>query len=318
VGNGAIPPSGAAITALTYRYVVGGTSGNVGGGAITSLRTPVAGITGVTNLAASTGAADQQSIDDAMRLAPESIKARDRAVTADDYEFLAAESSTEVAIVRCLPPRVNDATVKAPFVAGDPWTFAAIDRSPGNVTVIIVSDQGPAVPRPDPPPDLIWLVQTYLDKRRTVTARLAVTGPRYVPIQVQVTAIPWQSAINQGLIASPNDLAASISAKIQQYLHPVHGGSDGSGWQVGQSVYIADLFKFIQPSDTIGFISTISLMAETPLYHFPPYGTGAPNTPLGSTERPVQPGPPGVWVWIMDYELVCYGTTSQVTLGAAM
>ncbi len=310
VGNGTIPATGASITADTYRYVVGGTSGNVGGGAITSLRTPVPGITGVTNLAASTDAADQEPIAKAMRRAPESIKARDRAVTADDYEFLAAEASTEVAIVRCLPPRVND--------AGDPWTFAAIDRSPGNVTVIIVPDQGPAVPRPDPTADLLREVQAYLDKRRTVTARLAVTGPRYVPIQVLVTAVPWRAAINQGLIASAADLATFISAKIQQYLHPVHGGSDGSGWQVGRSVYIADLFKFIQPSDTIGFISTITLMAETPLYHFPPYGTGLPNTPLGPGERPVQPDPPGVWVQIMDYELVCYGTTSKVTLGAPM
>jgi len=267
----------------------------------------VLGITAVTNLAPSTGAADTQPIEEAIRQAPDSIKTRDRAVTADDYEFLAVESSTEIAIVRCLTPRVNDASVLPPFTAGAPWTFAAIDRSPGNVTVIIVPDQGPAVPRPVPSTDLLMEVQAYLDARRTVTAQLAVTGPRYVPIDVAVTVVPWKSAISQGLITSGADLATSISLKIQQYLHPVHGGLNGSGWQVGQSVYIADLFNFIQPPDTVGFIYAVTVAPETPLYHFPPYGIGGPVLP---GERPVALSPPGVWVWLMDYELACYGTAN--------
>jgi predicted phage baseplate assembly protein len=310
IGNGSIPVSGAQIAAASYRYVVGGTSGNVGGGAVTSLRTVVAGITGVTNHAASTGAADQQPIEDAMRLAPDSIKARDRAVTAADYEILATQASTDVAVVRCLEPRIWEANPPAPFVAGDPWTFAAIDRSPGNVTVIIVPGDGAGVPRPDATPDLLRTVQAYLDDRRTLTARLTITGPRYVPIQAVAMVNVWQTAIDQGL-ATQVGVQNFVMQQIQQYLHPVHGGLDGSGWQVGQSVFIADLFKFIQPSDSIGFISSLALTAEPPLYHFPPLGIGGALLP---GERPFPPDPLGVWARVTDFELVCFGQSSAVTV----
>ena len=46
--------------------------------------------------------ADEEPIDDTLRRAPEQLKIRDRAVTADDYEFLAREASNDVVISRCL------------------------------------------------------------------------------------------------------------------------------------------------------------------------------------------------------------------------
>src|SRR5262249_55204062 len=70
VGNGSIPVSGTPIKAAQYRYVAGGTSGNVGAGVVTSLRSVVSGLTGVTNHSAATGASDEQPIEDALRLAP--------------------------------------------------------------------------------------------------------------------------------------------------------------------------------------------------------------------------------------------------------
>ena len=70
-GHGTIPAAGSTITAMTYRYAAGGVSGNIGAARISGLRTPMAGITAVTNLASSFGASDEEPIEDTLRRAPE-------------------------------------------------------------------------------------------------------------------------------------------------------------------------------------------------------------------------------------------------------
>jgi predicted phage baseplate assembly protein len=106
-GTGSIPPQGAQISALTYRYVVNGLSGNVGAGQINGLVRRLDGIVGVINNIASFDAADEEAIEDTLLRAPEQLKSHDRAVTAEDYETLALEATSEVAIVRCLPPHLE-------------------------------------------------------------------------------------------------------------------------------------------------------------------------------------------------------------------
>jgi predicted phage baseplate assembly protein len=298
--HGTIPPTGAQITAVTYRYVAGGLSGNVGVGQINALSKLLPGIASVTNFSASFDAADEETIEDTLNRAPMELKSRDRAVTTEDYEVLASEASNEVVIVRCLAPRLHDDQgAPGTWNIGDPWSFAGINRAPGNVNVIIVPDQGIVIARPYPSKDLLQEVQAYLDKRRDLTASLLVSGPYYLPIAVTVNVTVWKRAISQGLIGGPNDVVTDMQNKLQQYLHPIYGGLDGKGWQVGQSVFIADLFKAIMPAENIGFISSLTLTAEPPAY--------TPGT------RPSQPASPGAWVSVADYELVCYGTSSTIT-----
>ena len=137
VGHGSIPPAGSQVRAARYRYVSAGAAGNVAPAQVTVLGVPVPGITNVSNLGPGLDGADEEPIEDTLRRAPEELKIRDRAVTADDYEFLAREASNDVRIVRCLTPRLQAAVAPGPAPAawqkGDPWTFAGIVRAPGNV-----------------------------------------------------------------------------------------------------------------------------------------------------------------------------------------
>jgi predicted phage baseplate assembly protein len=270
-GHGTVPALGDIIVATMYRYVAGGISGNVGAGKIVTIRTPVAGITSVTNLFSAYGGSDAEDIEETKRRAPELLRNRYRAVTTEDYEFLTAEASTELATQRCLEPRSD---FNQPF--------GGLDRSPGNVNIIIVPNIGPVLsPTPPATPELI------------ITARMSVSGPKYLPVDVSIAASAWQKAIDQGLISGPADVQTLINQKIQQYLHPVAGGLDGKGWQVGQNVFIADLYKAVMPSQDIGFISTLQIQGGTPLYTPP--------------NRPFAPTPLGAWVRLADYELVCLG-----------
>lgn len=314
-GHGSIPAAGAAVvaeldptTTLGYRYVAGGSSGNVGAGAINQLRTLVSGIVAVQNLASSFGGSDEEAIEETKRRAPEVLRNRYRAVTAEDYEYLAREATTDVAIVRCLAPRTNIAAgpgLPPAWEADDPWTFGALDRAPGHVNLIVVPDYGPAEPRPQPSADLLHEVRRYLDGRRAVTARLIVSGPRYVPIKATVEVTVFQRAIDNGLVASAPAVAAETDARISAFLHPTCGGADGSGWQVGQAVYIADLFKAIMPADNVGFISKVAIEAQVPLYHQPPLGPGGGWDDLRERPFSLSLGVPGAAVRLADYELVC-------------
>lgn len=293
--HGTIPLKGAQITALTYRYVAGGVSGNVGAGQVNALTAALPGIASVNNLSASFDAADEETIEDTLQRAPLELKSGDRAVTAGDYELLAVEANNEVAIVRCLPPRLHTSQESGPWNTGDPWTFANVIRAPGNVNVIIVPNQGTGTPRPAPSKDLLQEVQAYLDLRRDITAALRVSGPYYLPISVTASVTVWQKAIFQGLVSSANDVIADMTKKLQLYLHPIYGGLDGKGWQVGQSVFSPDLFKAIMPDESVGFITALSLAAETPAY----LPAARPTPPAGDG---------GSWVSVADYELICCGT----------
>jgi predicted phage baseplate assembly protein len=303
-GHGSIPNQNAQITATTYRYVAGGLAGNVGSGKINALLSTVNGIASVINIMSASGAADEEPIEDTLGRAPEQLRQRDRAITMEDYEALARESSDDVAIVKCLDPRIQDTTnVTTPTKLGAPWTFGALDRSPGNVNVVIVSDQGPNVPQPQPSNDTLYTVQGYLDQRRDLTARLLVTGPRYLPIIVSVNVVVWQSiATNPTVLTTIQDDTLN---NIMQFLHPTRGGLDGTGWQVGQSVFVTDLFKAIQPSPDIGYISTLTIWADIPAYHFPPLGPGGPFNQPVERPYPIPTSPGGASVRLADYELVC-------------
>jgi Baseplate J-like protein len=308
-GRGSVPPAGKPITAGSYRYVDSGAAGNVGSGLVDTVHTPVDGVVEVTNPLAAEGGSDEEPVEATKRRAPDLLRNRNRAVTAEDYEVLAREATTDVAIVRCLTPRVLDADVDSERKQGDPWTYGGLIRAPGNVNLVIVPDAGLATRRPEPSIGLIHEVLADLDRRRDLATHLHVTGPRYLPVKPVVDARVWQRAIDQGRIRNANEVYAQVRASAERFLHPLRGGPDGRGWQVGQSVFASDVYAAIRPPVEHGYIASLDLVALVPPYHDPPYGPGGAwskderpsplNIPLPSAPAPV--------VLVADYELVCFG-----------
>jgi Baseplate J-like protein len=284
-GHGSIPAPGSLIRARTYRHVASGAAGNVPAGKVVVAGTKPdgtvpAGLDVITNLLAAHDGIDEEATEDTLRRAPERLKVQDRAITADDFAHLAREASSDVRISRCLTPYPPH---------DEPWTFGGIDRAPGNVSVIVVPDQGSEVAQPEPPPELIETVRAYLDARRDLTVRLFVHRPRYLPIVTEVSVRVWREAVRAGVdVTQVHD---DVERKIGAFLHPTRGGPDGRGWQVGQPVFSSDLFRAVMPPETVGYIEQISV---------------APGTPAYPGGRPF-PQPPGASVQVADYELVCAG-----------
>ena len=88
---GAIPPKGALMRFTRYRHG-GGRPGNVAAGSLTTLRTSLAGVDTVTNPQPANGGVDPEALDHARQRAAMEIRTRYRAVTAEDFEFLAGEA----------------------------------------------------------------------------------------------------------------------------------------------------------------------------------------------------------------------------------
>src|SRR5262245_49996495 len=145
--RGLIPPSGKDnIRALSYRSG-GGKTGNRAAGMITELKTTIPFVDAVVNHQPSNGGTDQEDVNDVLVRGPRHIKSRDRAITKEDFEWLAHQAAGEIAKTRCLP------TTR--LVAGN-----LQGETPGWVTVIIVPAGEMA--EPVPTEGLIRAVKNYL------------------------------------------------------------------------------------------------------------------------------------------------------------
>ena len=227
---------------------------------------PATGITSVTNLGPGRDGADEEPIEETMRRAPEELKIRDRAVTVDDYEFLAREASTDVAIQRCLTPRLQTAVGPAQppaWQAGDPWTFGGIDprarqRQPDHrARPGLDGRHGPSPPRTRSG----WC-SAYLEPRRDLTAHLQVVGPRYLPVIVSVEPVVWQEALDAG--ADQDKVRGRHPGPDPHLPAPDPRRARRHGLAGRQPVFTSDLFRAIMPTEDLGYISTLQVQGRTP------------------------------------------------------
>jgi predicted phage baseplate assembly protein len=314
-GHGSVPPAGASVRAVRYRYVDSGAAGNVPHSRVTvpsSTRSgSIPAAVSVSNLGPARNGVDEQPIEETLRRAPERLTTRDRAVTAEDYELLVRSADSTMRINRCLTPRAQSADLAGTWQKGDPWTFGGILRAPGTVNVIVVPDRGPAVDRPEPGQEELRHVRAHLESRRDLTAHLTVVGPRYLPVVVKAEVTLWKAASDAGVI--PAEVEAETLSAVRRFLHPTAGGPEGTGWRIGQPVLTSDLYAAIVPPDDVGYLSLLQVRPDIPLYHFPPFdplGTATNYDP--ARERPIPLDPLGPSVRVADYELVCAADRHEV------
>jgi len=101
---GKVPPQGRHVRFSTYR-TGGGVSGNVGARTLVVLRSSIPYVASVINYAPAIGGTDTEDIEHARWRAPQVLRSRDRAVTAEDFEVLALQATPAVARARCIDVR---------------------------------------------------------------------------------------------------------------------------------------------------------------------------------------------------------------------
>lgn len=220
--QGKIPLAGREnIVARLYRYG-GGAAGNVAAGKISALQTSIAYVEGVTNRRAAEGGTDEEPIDDAKLRGSRTIKARDRAVTPDDFAQLALETpGARIRRARAYPLRHP----QFPGVA-----------VPGAITVVVVPDS--KEPRPMPTDSTLQLVCAHLNQHRLLTSELFVAPPQYSAISIAARVI----------VRADADLAEvrqRLNDRLNQYFHPLTGGPDQQGWEPGADVYYSEVIHIV-------------------------------------------------------------------------
>ena len=227
--HGRIPVAGAELLARHYRYG-GGAVGNVGAGTITALRTSLADVDSVTNVRAASGGAEAEPIEDMMLRAPHDLRTRDRAVTSDDFAFLATQTP-DLPIQRAFALAQTTAERQAD------GAILYTGNSPGAVTVVIlpVSKQ----PKPQPTEDQIRRVCAHLNQRRLITTQLFVVGPEYVELDGLFAEI---TVSRQYDLKSVRD---AVKQALLDYFHPLRGGDAQQGWPFGGDVYYGHVYRQI-------------------------------------------------------------------------
>ena len=209
------------VVARSYR-AGGGNQGNVPPGSITQLQTSVPSVDTVTNFDPATGGTDEESVADAKLRATLALQSKDRAVTPDDFKYLATQA-----------PGAN---VKRAYALALYHPNFPNGPVPGVVTVIVV----PNSPDPAPTPNQTTLkaVCAYLDTHRLLTSEVYVVGPVYRKIKVQVQ-----------LVVDPSfDLATvknTVQSNLTTFFDPLKGGTDATGWPFGGTVYYSDVYRVI-------------------------------------------------------------------------
>jgi predicted phage baseplate assembly protein len=270
---GRVPPRGALIRFRRYRSG-GGDRGNVGPGSVTRLRSAIPYVDRVSNAQAAQGGRDAETLDQVRLRAPRTLRTQQRAVTAQDFELLAHEASSQVARARCLVPR-DFLLSERP----DPD-----DQRPGNVTLLLV-------PRPNRPEgylepqqlelsrELSSQVQVYLDERRLLTTTLRVRAPRYIWAGVRVALRLRRSAV-------PSKVQMQVLERLYRFVNPVVGGFEGEGWPFGRALYQSDIRELLEEVADIASIERVEFLSSDR-----PAPSGAAPGGAGEPRSQISPGP---------------------------
>lgn len=242
--RGMAPPLGTDnLQCMSYR-TGGGIDGNVKPGKITQLRTSLPYIDSVTNVLPAGGGLDGETLEELELRGPFMLKHRDRAVTAEDFEWMMKEAPGDIAMSKCIPAR--------------DWS------DPGKVDVIIVPDLDE--PKPFPPEALIGKVEQYLAQRCFAAlvgadgSRVKVKGPGYLEISVDAGVVPKD--IQQAGIVEER-----VTANLERFFHPLKGGPGNNGWTFGRSVHLSEVMEVIQDTEGVDFVKRLQLIAPYPIYN---------------------------------------------------
>ncbi len=237
--HGKVPPAKALISARVYQ-AGGGKAGNVPRGAINQLLAGLAGVQEVLNVLSAEGGADAEPITAIATRGPRTLRHRGRAMTVRDFEVMAREASPEVAWVRV-------------FSASD----AFLGHRPGHVLVMVLPETKDR--RPWPSFGLREKVRQYLEARALASlcpARcIHVTGPEYFPIDVEVTVVPK-------IAGEAGTIEGRVRAALEDFLHPLRGGSRGQGWELGRDVYLSDIAAVVESVPSLDFAQEIMLLRD--------------------------------------------------------
>ncbi|WKK24344.1 putative baseplate assembly protein [Streptomyces olivoreticuli] len=227
---GAIPEIGARITADAYQRG-GGRTGNVATSTLSVLRTPLALVARVENRDSATGGVDAESVDNVRQRASRWLRTQDRAVTAHDYETIAATACREAGRIECV---------------AEP----AESQTPGLVRVLVVpqvEDIRDEASRRSlvPTQTMLTSVTRAIEAARPIGVMVSVSGPAYqgVTVVAEVEAVTG---------ADSREVQENVLRALYECLSPLPiARDDRPGWPLGRALRLSDLYAVTARSEDV-------------------------------------------------------------------
>jgi len=180
----------------------------------------------------------------------ESISGRYRAITSDDYEFLANER------MMTLDEGLEGRTI---CVNNRDLEFSKPDEEkPGTVSVIIIPGcREDSVYCKDalPTNELKNEIKKYLDSRRLITTRVHVVEPDYQTVTLEV-----EIALEEN--TDENSVTNKAIDRIHTYFDPVKGGQEGKGWPLGRDLYRPEIYHLLEGVQGIDHVVDITIRVD--------------------------------------------------------
>ena len=244
---GFVPPNGMRIRFSSYR-AGGGVIGNVGEGTITVLKSSIPYVDWVKNYDQAKGGTDAETLDLAKLRVPQILRTNTRAVTNEDFEYLAVQASPKIARAKCISPG-NSTDKDSP--------------APGSVRVLLV----PAIPDSECnsyiSAEQLEItrksreeVTAFLDERRLLGTHLEVGIPKYLYVSIEA-----HISVRRGY---QQQAVADVEKSLYRYLNPVCGGTDGTGWQFGRSLNVAEINACLQNIENVDYIEEVKIFLVNP------------------------------------------------------
>lgn len=223
--QGMVPPRGHSLF-VAFR-VTEGARGNVGANTITVLERPLPLVKSVQNFHAAEGGADRESIESAKQRGPWEIRHGNRAVTQEDFVQLARKASPLVGKAACFSEN-------------------------GVIHVIVVPNS--TEHKPQPSHRLLQEVAAYLDARRLINTRVVVRGPLYELIDIQIEA-----GVEPAYSSRLGEVRSGIHTFLKTFVHPIEGFEDGSGWPLGRTLHVSELYYLLEHTPGVDHVHKIRI-----------------------------------------------------------
>jgi predicted phage baseplate assembly protein len=240
--HGWVPPKGTELRLRTYT-VGGGPNANVARRTINVLRTAIPYVSSVENRHPARGGVAGETLEEAKARGPIALRARSRAVTAEDYELLAKQAAPELARVRCLtagegPDAGSVKVLVVPAVLGDPAKVEFEHLLPDAV--------------------LLEKIRAALDQARLIGTRVLIEPPKYQGVTVIARLLARASA-------DARRIEADCIAALYRFINPLGGGSDGSGWPWGRPLQSGEVHAVLQAVPGVDIVDDVRVFTANPL-----------------------------------------------------
>lgn len=243
--RGRVPDTGARIRVARMR-AGGGRAGNLPPGTIKDISGVAQDGAGVPppklkvlQSLATEGGDEAETLAAAEQRIPALLRHRDRSVTKEDYQRLAAETpGVHVGRVEVLPhfkPHQRRQNV------------------PGVVSVMALPYK-PAAAAPNPRPDrpFIETIFNYLDRRRPLTTELYVIGCEYIALGLSV-GVTLRDGFGRDTVTN------AVREALRLYLWPLAPGGGGAGWPLGRGVRDRELEVVVARIAGVDGVSGVNL-----------------------------------------------------------